>query len=1201
MTHIHGFGAERIAPPAGASPEELEQRNRQMLSRALNLGTLVAFCGSGCSAPLGYPNWKEFTRRAVDATLAAISELPSSAGDENIHRLREIAEQIVTDKKADTRRYLFYLGFCQRVAWTLPDKGADFYSSFIAHNFGYRNEPQALLNPYHALLDLPIYRFVTTNYDVELERALKDRRRVPFEEFGIDVRHNRADNQRRSFTQTPEFYDQIAGFAIPGVPGMNNTVFHCHGRYDDIRSIVATEDDYQRWYLDGEEASIGAFRESIQLLFGSNPILFVGYGMGDEDLLRPLRMFSAAGRDEKYSRPLFALIPRDPKEKDQHDFLFERYGVHVIPFDPPLIKDRASDSAPAWAYRLKRELEGIRNDWQAHLREWRKKPPIRSVRVGPKPPDPYQHYAPTMPKDDLAPERLDRDLASLTTLLKENNVRVVVITGSGGAGKSWRAMKLLQWRAKTRHGKTGTFFWSSYYTDDWLTGIDRALSYLEEEPKPRHRRIERFAECLKKKHLLVFDGFERLLAASKEPGIGIAQHRGVRALLEIAMQGKAKIVITSRLMPDVLKRYLDKKDPRVREFEVRKITAADLESGNLFGKVDGDEFLRRAVSSVCSLCDGHSYALVLAAAYARLTSQKPRGANLKLPKLTLRPYEPSEISLQRLDELQQGLANVSPTHRLWEVIDLMVKDVDHACHGVARPLLERIAIFMTPVTHRALDICYEEATAGRAKEGLPKLQETLDVLHGARLIFPVSTEPVTPGDPAAYTVHPTVRGYVFSRLHQAGSDAMPSFVLAGYTSGNAAVAPGSHEAGKQVTSLFKKLIDAAEKAGSNDIGRELCRSAFGVLRSRFEANTVTSWTTFKDYIRYGVSMAMVAKSVTPEASRWSYFDRTDMAQFVSDHGALYADELAWLYSDVGLALYAEGNMADTYAVWELSYEIDRVTDNEEESGQYIVQARLHMAGVFLELGRLTTASEYLTLCERANEKYGDSDYRARVQGYRALLQHLRADFAGAERLYSEAIDTFTEDRNLRALSIFSRHRAALQMSEQQHDLAFRLARTSRSAAEEGQHADLVGYARSMTGHLHRLARAYTESQHEYEAALAIARKYKIKRLECEVLCEMGRLTYELGDWQTARARATASLMLANELSLGLRQTQGLLVLGLATIRAGDPRLGAAYLRHVHRLAQKQHYLLRAREAERELRNLGLAPPDGLEHYVSSQA
>ncbi|MFP5248063.1 MAG: SIR2 family protein, partial [Thermoanaerobaculia bacterium] len=583
MTRIYGFGAERIAPPAGATPQELEERNRQMLSRALNLGTLVAFCGSGCSAPLGYPNWREFTRLAVEATVTA-AQPHVKAGDHNFARLEHIANGFKNKKQrdGDARHYLFYIGLCQRVGRTLPKEAAGFYEEFIRSRFGPRDESRALSNPYHALLKLPIQRFVTTNYDVEIERALTSERQIPYHEFGIGKGDT---DQRRSFTQKREHYAELAGFAIPNVPGMANTVFHCHGRYDDITSIVATEDDYQRFYLVEDDASGGAFRDSIELLFSSNPILFIGYSLNDEDLLRPLRMFSAAKREDKYSRPLFALIPRDPEDTDQHDFLFERYGVHAIPFTPPTpTMQNPSDNANAWAFTLKSELERIKREWEESLREWQRKPVMRSVTVSVAPPVRYQHYAPEMPKEVLAPNRLERDLAELRKLLRDPKVRVIVITGSGGAGKSWRALRLLETRGKATRGKTGTFFWSSYYTDDWLTGIDRALCYLEKamprRPNSRSRRIERFAACLRRrKHLLVFDGFERLLAASPQPGVGVAQHQGVRALLEIAVKGDAKIIITTRLMPDVLKDYLDKKSPRVREFPVRKITAGDLESG----------------------------------------------------------------------------------------------------------------------------------------------------------------------------------------------------------------------------------------------------------------------------------------------------------------------------------------------------------------------------------------------------------------------------------------------------------------------------------------------------------------------------------------------------------------------------------------------------------------------------------------------
>jgi tetratricopeptide (TPR) repeat protein len=1158
MTQIYGFGAERLDPPNGASRATLIERSRKMLSRAINLQTLVAFTGSGCSAALGYPNWKEFTRSVIHATLTELRK--QNRKDDSIGRLESIATRLDTRKEHATRDYLFYLSYCQRMAWTLPDQGIRFYEEYIKQTFGPDGRSRDSNNPYDALLALPIHRFVTSNYDMELEVALEKNRRIPIAEFGVS---ELPSDTHRSFTQKPDYYKQIAGFAVAGVPSMRDAVFHCHGRFDDADSIVATEHDYQKWYLVPEDAEGGAFRQSIDLLFGSNPILFVGFSMADEDLMRPLRMFTAANHHSKHSRLLFALVDEgdDESERDQHDLLFERYGVHVIPFPRPGPKEN-------WGKAYCEQLRKIKEDWTEHARLWLEKPAIRKVCVPVKPPAPYQHYAPKL-TEELAPKRLARDQKELIEKLESPACRIVVITGSGGTGKSWRALQLLQHYVRQdrkeaqEDKKTGRFFWSSYYTDDWLTGLDRALRYLETEPASGHRRTERLRQCLSKEHLLILDGFERLLRTTPEVNIGAVEHQGVKGLLETAGHGKAKIVITSRLMLDVLRPHL--KSGTVHEIQVQKLTAADLEESGMYaalrkaGKLD-----RKDLSSICALCEGHSYALVLVAVYLQHGD-----------------------STTRVREVQTKLAAISPTHRLPTVIDIVVNDVNRRSRGVARPLLERIAIFMSPVTRRTLEICYEQAIEGRGPA--PSLDDTLNLLLEARLVFHVSTEPPAVPEQRSYTVHPTVRGYVFNALHHAGSEALPNFTLAGYTSGNAAVSPGSPEAARSIEKLFTTLVDRAEEAGQSAVGRELCRSAWGVLRSRFEANTATRWGCYGDYIRHGIRMAMVAKTVSPHM--WSYVDRNDTA--ISEHtdGPLYADELAWLYSDVGLAIYSEGNMADTYAVWELSYEIDRVTDNEEESGQYIVQSRLHMAGVYLELGKLATAEEYLSLCEKANQGYGDPDYAARVRGYRGVLQHLRADTAAADRSYEHAVKKLVRaGRNLRAISIFQRHWAALKAADKSKDEAWRLARASRTAAEEGRYADLIGYARSMQGHIAREAGDYLEAQHDFEAAIAISRKYGVRRLECEVLCEMSRLALALGDWETARSRAVSSLMIANELSLGLRRTHGLLMLGLATVKAGKPGLGAAYLRHAYRLAAEQHYRLRMREADRELRLLGEPPP-----------
>src|ERR1700739_4662721 len=42
-----------------------QRRNAEMLHRALNLGTVVAFIGSGCSVNVGMPNWQDLAREAV--------------------------------------------------------------------------------------------------------------------------------------------------------------------------------------------------------------------------------------------------------------------------------------------------------------------------------------------------------------------------------------------------------------------------------------------------------------------------------------------------------------------------------------------------------------------------------------------------------------------------------------------------------------------------------------------------------------------------------------------------------------------------------------------------------------------------------------------------------------------------------------------------------------------------------------------------------------------------------------------------------------------------------------------------------------------------------------------------------------------------------------------------------------------------------
>jgi len=157
-------------------------------------------------------------------------------------------------------------------------------------------------------------------------------------------------------------------------------------------------------------------------------------------------------------------------------------------------------------------------------------------------------------------------------------------------------------------------------------------------------------------------------------------------------------------------------------------------------------------------------------------------------------------------------------------------------------------------------------------------------------------------------VHPIVRGYVYQRIHHASSDLIPNFTLPGFTAGTATVDPGSSpESAAVVTDIFKRLHDAAEKASTSETGhrnaQQLCRAAFGVVRSRMEANTSPRWTTYDNYLRVLIKIGSLAKTIAP--SLWDYAERHDIRAVEHDDGPFYADELAWLYNEIGLTSYAK--------------------------------------------------------------------------------------------------------------------------------------------------------------------------------------------------------------------------------------------------------------------------------------------------------
>ena len=1149
------LGPHRLSLPRGASRDERVARSREMLCRAFTLGTTIAFVGAGLSVPLGYPRWQGMALDLIRRTLKTVRGHPSDLKKcPELDTLDSFELRLAAGEPTRVVELTFALGLCQHLAKELRERDpevGDFVGAYFYDAFKPRDETRsAAPNPYDALLELRIRRFVTTNYDEEIERALERKRGV----------------ERKSLTQLASSYDQLTLFLLGKVEEVENTVFHCHGRYDEPESIVASEEDYQRWYL-GDRKEAPGFRQTIELLLGSNPILFMGYGLQDEDLLQPLRLLAAADARKKETGSVFALMPEDPDggSRVYHDSLRVRYGVQVIPFEQP-----SSDSPQAWGEAWARELGKLAQDGVAWRESWISKPYIRRVEVHARPPEPYQHYnIGRTEKTILGRASVEKALAKIEEKI-DRGARVVTVVGHGGTGKSWHAMRLIErLRAKPKRF-AGYFFWSSYYADDALTGLDRMLAYLEKpNAKSPGNRLDRLKDCLAKdRYLVVLDGIERLLRETVVPQVGQANSTHVKELMEFIAFEKSKscVILTTRLLPEPYQNWSH--GDQVRVVELDRMSYDDIRPERPFKR-----FAESEVHALCSLLEGHAYALVLAAGY--LSSRPERQAG------------------EALRSLLHGLSATPPDRRVSRMIKEAIAALAVEESRLARKFLQHVAAFMSPVTERTARHCYDLAVDGRkaqrrAPSPAPKLETLLRTLLERELLF--VAEDGESGK--AYTVHPTVRSFVFEPKYSAPTDPLPNFTLAGFTSGTAALHPGSEETCELIDKLFDRLVTASEEAwvaGRHGESRALCRSAFSVLRSRMEAITASRWTTYDKYARYHYRLIDLARQIS-SPGLWRYVDPPSLASVEHPDAPLYADELAWVYNDLGLILCAEGDMPDTYGIWEQGSEINHAIDLGQRVGQHVVQSLLHLSHTYVEIGHLRIAGAYLHDTERANHSFKDPDYAARIAGYRGLIAHLEGNLHKAEDHYHEAIRHLEEQgRNPRAESIFRRHLADLSIAKGDLERAREEVRICRALAESAEYRDLVAYARISQGHVYRAAGALNEAMPEYLGCLRMARQIGIRRLEADALSELSRLALDLGDAENARRQAMAALRLSNELGLGLRKTHGLVVLGLATVRTGPVELGKSYLRQALRMAEAQGYWLRGHEIEHELEKLGEPP------------
>lgn len=1201
--------------------KEIESRTRAMLARSLNVGNVVAFVGAGVSKAYDYPDWSEFTQSVARYTLKNLrGEISADS--------RVLLESFVKGGKAKSRRGSgqlrhdlarlhrnpLILGLCCEIAEsTGPDNARRFRGrlSELAATRKHRRPIHPARDPLRILLeDLRIRRFLTTNYDEEIERAFC--RVMGCEPDGLGLKedpparvassadgaasageelHDAVRPLARSLPLGPMQPEELVQFSV-GAPGFERGVFHLHGSIRDVDSMVVTERDYRRVYIQGGPLQ-RSFREALNLVFASNAVLFLGVGMSESDLLSPLRQFVAERENDGRERPLFALMPREGNAASRGEFrrfLYDRFGVKALyyPFQPD---DRRNDLGDRTGF-LCDALRDLAQGWTRWWKDWQQKPAVREPRFHRSRLNPaVMLHHPVIPSSQNFPD--GRDMKRIGDELQGH--RAVLLVGRAGTGKGSIAQRLVEMGVPGKHYRK-RFFATMRFNNDFLSIVEAAAGHFggvaqEESAAP----IPRLREVLKQScHLLVIGGVERLLSpAPLETQLAPENEDAMRWSLplglpmtgdvgdffelvnDIARSGPSSVVLTSSMVPIGIDRIL-----------VKHVVLEGVEIGSVHAKVAGSlsrsAEAGRGIEELHDALRGHAYAIhVTAMTLKRITSKS--GARHWLERLVARL---GAVDLSRRPELtvsaalQQFLSGESPVNR-------------ERCLGV----LQRVALFTTPVDGgTVLAGIPEGARSERAVNGL------LNKLVAARLLIPIG-EPAS-NEKRRYTAHSVVRGIVLEMLGCGSADVgeVHRLDLSTYATRCPEIHFG-HESGHALTTRsVDALLYRLEHDGklTGQARRRQLRGAFGILRSRFTATSVGRLAHMREeswggcqrthYDSYQGRLIRVLNGVR-RASRgrlWSAY-REERKGIQSRDGILYADELAWLYNEMALVAYCQGDVHDSYALFRLGQDVN-VFSERRSHGQRWVHSELCLGMVQLERARFARARFHLQNAVVRGMRLRDTDLAASARGYLGLLEHLSGNFDRARDLYRTAIDSLQSLGNSRGVALFSMHAGDLKRKMGLFDEGRSAIRGAMAAAQEGRHIDLVQTIRVAEAvmllkdesNVSPIQRRCEQAAKLLAGTIEFAHRVGIPKLEAGASLVLGQVHLIEGNLDEARRLAIRCLGLSCARGLRLRQTAGLVLLGRVANSRGDWAAAKGIFECAMRMAERQNYQLQIELAQREL-------------------
>lgn len=1237
------MGLPTLGLRAQVSRQNVQECTLHLLARALNSGRCMAFIGSGISSGCGYPSWVELTLEAVDKTKKNCRHLKTQQPEiwDVLSKFEKDTAVHKRNKASPNReitwsdRLLLILNLCED---TLMQNGQQpSLQSILANRIkeiGKKTESRNFDSLMMIMRSLRVRRFLTINYDIMIEEALcsflgpkvktmgAGMASMTVEDAIIQLQSREMENEEAPhiYSESPLMSAELVKFAL-GVPGYDCGVFHCHGSVLEPDSMVVTEKDYQALYLSDDHAH-RSYRDALQLAFAANPILFLGVGMNEPDLLRALRQFVSEQEHGRRERSLFAVLPTEnavtsPEAVEFREHLYARYGVMAYFYQ---VKDitKTEDVTTEFC----NQVTHISTEWRKWWLNWQKKPPIRepifarwkkddgSVNV-------YHHRA------ELSKDLFDRreGLKEVMSCLKgdpksgehrkgsDTKGRTVLVLGLPGTGKGGLGAELL--KQGDYHKR---FFATTHFTNDFLTILDGAADFLLGRKVANDRTpLERFAIGLEKSSgtLVVIGGLERLLVRASPSQIlegacrssksyahpippGRASTQEIYEFLKICMDNGnrdgAHLVLTSSMMPvDVLK------DSNVRFVELSGVDPEELQKKLPFKGACKEEAVA-LLEQLHKALRGHAYALaVVLEALRNINKNGKRDFVRRVKWLREIVTRLTAVDLPRRPELTIRL--------VLDWLRFANDDTDETSGSDYKKLdavMRKVAMFTVPVSSDVVRIWCQ---AENREDTLAAIED----LSKRHLLLEIQRGPDQKEAPR-YTAHTVVRKHVLRALqHVPDVTAEPNhFYLNGFSVDTDSTQTGTPESYGLLGQGIDHLLSHVEKMQSSkhmrrySPNREWIRAIYGLLRTHWPATNIGrlekieqnyNSTSLKrsHYEAYFLRLARflnVLRGYEQVKRLWNSCD--DVAEHKSVIGdkksVLYSGELAWLYNEMGLVGFCQGHVTDAYGYVRLAQDISAVCDRGQRSYRWC-QMEINLALVQMERANLSKALYHLDNARRTASRLKDDSLKAQAGGYSGLIYHLSGEIGRADKCYQKAIETSRKIDNKRAQSIFGRHRSDLLRKMGEYDKAEQELRKSISVAESGRHYDLLHFARVAEANL-RLADSTVDSHHGLSDAFEYARRIGIPKLEADVLKIQGHIALYRGEVEEASRLALHCLAISAENDMQLRVTAGLVFLGRVARIRGDQHASDSLLRSAIELGRRQGYMLQVECAEQQLMHLG---------------